>query len=515
MKTPRKAGFPGLSGCFCVALLTRSQPRWAVSKMYWSRGVILNSLVFWATLATAQDHPNQTSHAPPTQTLDRQFQSAVAAYDAGRFTEAAAQLETLLPYAPKTFEVHELLGLVYAGESEDAKAVEQLELAVRLKPDSAAGRTNLAASLFHSGKSEPAEAQFRKALQLEPRNYDANHNLGELYIQSARIAEAVPLLEKAQEIRPSYDNGYDLALAYFQTGKFSQARQLVQNLEQIKNTGELHNLLAQIDEKSGEFLPAVNEYEAAAHMDPSEGNLFDWGSELLLHRTYEPAIDVFQEAVKRYPNSPRLFIGLGMARYSRGTYDEAVKALLTAADLNPADPRCYLFLSKAYDSSPNQAQDVIQRFRRFSELQPGNALALYYYAMSLWKGKRAEDPGSDLREVESLLQKSVALDPKLAEAHVQLGNLYADHHEYAKSIPEYTKALEVNPNLPDAHYRLGQDYVHVGQKDRAQAEFEVYQKQRAQHLAEVDKERAEVQQFVYAAKAAPSTKPATNPGTNR
>jgi tetratricopeptide (TPR) repeat protein len=199
-----------------------------------------------------------------------------------------------------------------------------------------------------------------------------------------------------------------------------------------------------------------------------------------------------------------------MARYSRGTYDEAVKALLTAADLNPADPRCYLFLSKAYDSSPNQAQDVIQRFRRFSELQPGNALALYYYAMSLWKGKRAEDPGSDLREVESLLQKSVALDPKLAEAHVQLGNLYADHHEYAKSIPEYTKALEVNPNLPDAHYRLGQDYVHVGQKDRAQAEFEVYQKQRAQHLAEVDKERAEVQQFVYSAKAVPSTKPPSN-----
>ena len=150
---------------------------------------------------------------------------------------------------------------------------------------------------------------------------------------------------------------------------------------------------------------------------------------------------------------------------------------------------------------------MIQRFRRFSELQPGNALALYYYAMSLWKGKRAEDPGFDLQEVESLLQKSVALDPKLAEAHVQLGNLYADQHEYAKSIPEYTEALELNPNLPDAHYRLGQDYVHVGQKDRAQAEFDVYQQLRAQHMAEVDKERAEVQQFVYSAKAAPSTNP--------
>src|SRR5277367_6228467 len=452
-------------------------------------------------LAAGQASQNQT------QALDRQFQSAVAQYNAGRLAEAAAQLEALLPYAPRTFDVHELLGLVYAGQSQDAKAVEQLEIAVRLKPDSAAARTNLAACLFHSGKSELAEGQFRKALELEPRDYDANHNLGELYIQSRRISDAVPLLEKAQEIRPSYDNGYDLALAYFLTGKLGQARQLVPNLEQIKNTGELHNLLAQIDEKSGEFVPAVNEYEVAAHMDPSEGNLFDWGSELLHHRTYEPAIEVFQQATLRYPNSPRLLIGLGMALYSRGKYDEAVKALLAAADLDPADRRCYLFLSKAYDSSPNQAEEVIQRFRRYAELKPNNALAQYDYAMSLWKGKRLEDSSVDLATVESLLHKSIALDEKLPEAHMQLGNLYADQRKYDKSIPEYVRALELNPNLPDAHYRLGQDYVHTGQKDRAQEEFDVYQKLRAQHLAEVDKERAEVQQFVYSEKESPSSKP--------
>jgi tetratricopeptide (TPR) repeat protein len=281
----------------------------------------------------------------------------------------------------------------------------------------------------------------------------------------------------------------------------------VQSLEQIKNTGELHNLLAQTEEKDGKYVAAVNEYETAAHMDPSEGNLFDWGSELLLHRTYEPAIEVFHQAVQRYPNSPRLLIGLGMALYSRGKYDEAVKALLAAADLDPSDPRCYLFLSKAYDSSPNQAEEVIQRFHRFAELEPNNAMALYYYAMSLWKGKRAEDPSSDVPEVESLLLKAVALDPKLAEPHVKLGNLYADRHEYAKSIPEYQRALELNPNLPDAHYRLGQDYVHTGDKDRAQAEFDVYQRLRANHLAEIDKERAEVQQFVYSAKANSAAKP--------
>jgi tetratricopeptide (TPR) repeat protein len=471
-----------------------------VSKRHRFQLTILCAFLAYAAFSAAQENE--------TQKVDREFKSAVAQYDAGHFTEAAAQLEDLLPRAPKSFEVHELLGQVYASLSQDAKALEYLEEAVRLKPDAGAARTNLAAALLHAGKADLAGEQFRKALALEPRDYDANHNLGEFYIQSGKLANAIPLLDRAQSINPSaYDNGYDLAQADLMTGRLSQARQVAQALVHLKNTGELHNLLGQIQERDGKFVAAANEFQVAAHMDPSDDNLFDWGTELLLHRAYEPAIDVFQQASQRYPNSPRLLIGLGMTLYSRGKYDEAVKALLAAADLDPSDARCYTFLSRAYDSSPNQAEDVIQRFRRYAELQPGNALAQYYYAMSLWKGKRAEDSSVDLATVESLLKMAIALNDKLPEPHVQLGNLYADQHEYAKSIPFYVRAIELNPNLSDAHYRLGQDYVHTGQKDLAPKEFEVYQRLRAEHLAEVDKERAEVQQFVYSEKAASPIKP--------
>ena len=106
-----------------------------------------------------------------------------------------------------------------------------------------------------------------------------------------------------------------------------------------------------------------------------------------------------------------------------------------------------------------------------------------------------------------MLRKTLTLDPKYSEAYVQLGNLYSDRHDYTSAIPQYLHALKLDANLPDAHYRLGQAYVHTGQKDRAQPEFEIYQRQRAEHLAELDKERAEVQQFVYAAKEVPSAKP--------
>jgi tetratricopeptide (TPR) repeat protein len=88
-----------------------------------------------------------------------------------------------------------------------------------------------------------------------------------------------------------------------------------------------------------------------------------------------------------------------------------------------------------------------------------------------------------------------------------LGNLYADQHKYEQSIPQYVRALQLDQNLPDAHYRLGTDYVHTGQKEEAQKEFAIYQKLRAEHLAEVEKERAQMQQFVYSEKAPAASKP--------
>ncbi len=446
--------------------------------------------------------------AQQNRDLDRDFQVAVAQYDSGRYTEAAAKLENLVREAPESFEVRELLGLVYSAQSQDARATQHLQKAVLLKPNSVPARTNLAANLARLGKLDLATEQFKKAVELDPKNFDTNHNLGESYVRSGKISQAAPFLEKAQQINPSsYDNGYDLSLAYIQIGRLADARQLLQDLLKRKNSAELHNLLGELEEKDGKFVPAANEYEIAAHMDPSESNLFDWGSELLLHRTLGPAVEVFQQASERYPASQRLVVGLGMALYARGNYDDAVKSLLKAADLNPADPGCYIFLSKAYDSSPSQADEVIQRFRRFAELQPNNARALYYYAMSLWKGKRAQDPGLDLQQIESLLSKSLALDPKLAEAHLQLGNLFSDQNKYAEAIPEYLRALELDSDLADAHYRLGQAYVRTGAKDRAQEQFQVYQKIREQHLADLDKQRAEIRQFVYSAKDSPSAKP--------
>jgi tetratricopeptide (TPR) repeat protein len=460
----------------------------------------------FSTLAVCISTP--PSGGAQQQDLDRDFQAAVARYEDGKYSEAAAQLEKLLPKAPQSFEVHELLGLVYAAQSLDERARAHLEAAVRIKPRSASAHTNFGNILMRTGKLDLAEQQFKEAVALAPQDYEANHNLGELFARVNKVPKAIPYLEQAQHLNPgSYDNGYDLSFAYLLTGRLSDARKMIHDLTKLKNTAELHNLLAQVEEKDGDFVAAVNEFETAAHMEPSESNIFDWASELLVHRTLEPAIEVFRQGTDRHPGSSRMAIGLGMAYYSLGKYDDAVESLLRAADLDPSDPRGYPFLSRAFDSSPSQANEVIERFRRFTELQPKNGRAFYYYALSLWKSKRAQDSNVDVSQIESILKKSVALEPGLPEAHLQLANLYSDQKKYAESIPEYLRARELDPDLADVHYRLAQAYVRVGEKDHAQEEFNVYQQLREQHLSDLDKQRAEIRQFVYSAKQGSNGKP--------
>ena len=92
--------------------------------------------------------------------------------------------------------------------------------------------------------------------------------------------------------------------ADFLLGRLDPARQIVLDLVKSKDSSELHNLLGQIQERDGKFVDAANQFETAAHMDPSEENLFDWASELLLHMTYEPAIAVYQEGARRFPALP-------------------------------------------------------------------------------------------------------------------------------------------------------------------------------------------------------------------
>src|SRR5579863_4091816 len=365
-------------------------------------------------------------------------------------------------------------------------------------PDVNKGASSRVASASSSGAA--SEESLRKETERDSGNFDANHGLGKLLADEGKAGEALPYLERASQLNPSdYENAYELALAYVGIGQYERGRANVQALlarqEPVQKQAELHHLLADIAEKLGNPLEAVREYQRAADLDPSESNLFNWGAELLAHRAFEPAIEVFSKGNRLFPRSARMLSGLGVALYARGSYDQADQRLCEASDVNPADPNPYLFMGKMQSVEPTQSECVVERLQRFVKLQPENALSNYYYAISL-RRQDESDHDKNAARTESLLENAVHLDPKFGEAYLQLGILYAEQGDSAKAIAAYEKATEANPGLEEAHFRLAQAYSRTGEKTKAQAELQLYQQLSKKTAEQAERQRHEIQQFV-------------------
>ena len=356
----------------------------------------------------------------------------------------------------------------------------------------------------HRPDAGPAEKALREQWVRDPESAEVNRRLGTMLAESGRPGEALPYLEHASRLRPGdVATAYELALARADAGELKQALADTKTLLARRDTAEFHHLLATVEEKQGSPVEAVREYQRAAEMNPSESNFFDWGSELLLHGAVEPALDVFGKANGLFPGSARMLLGLAVAFYGRGNYEQAVSGLCTASDLNPSDPTPYLFLGKLQSVDPTPSRASVEKLERFARLQPDNAQANYFYALSLWNS-RQNNNDQVIALARTLLEKAVRLDPKLGAAFLELGILESEENNLPGALASFQKAVDASPQLTQAHYRLAQAYRQAGDPARAQKELELYQRISRESAEQSVRERHELQQFVYTLRDAPS-----------
>lgn len=345
--------------------------------------------------------------------------------------------------------------------------------------------------------SPEQESALRTALAGAPGSFQANHQLGEYYLRVGREQEAVPLLQAASRLDPAnYQNEYDLVLAYQGVGDFAQARDHAQKLQSQRETADLHRLLGELDEQSGDPLAAVHEDEAAVRLDPSEQNYFEWGSELLLHRAVWQAAEVLRSGVAAHPRSARLLSALGTAQFAGDLYEEAAASVCAASDLTPADTQPYSFMGRIEMAAPRPLACVEPRLERFARQQPDNATASYLYAMALLKRQSQPADPKDLQPAEVLLRKAVVVDPGCADAYVQLGILAATRNDVKSAIDNFQKAIAANPQMSEAYYRLGVVYDRTGKLDQAKQAFERHDEIEKTQAANVERQRLAVKQFL-------------------
>ena len=189
--------------------------------------------------------------------------------------------------------------------------------------------------------------------------------------------------------------------------------------------------------------------------------------------------------------------GLGASWYSNGSYEEAVRNFCEASDLNPDDPNPYLLMGEMLAAETTPSPEMEERLARFVRLQPGNAWANYYYAVSLQKRWSSPDQAVDVDQVKSLLQTAVQLDPKLGVAYLQLGILYSKPEELSAGHLCLAKSNQSQSTIGKGTLPSGAALSSRRRNSESAIRAASVRTDNEKKTEEARRQRHELQQFVY------------------
>jgi tetratricopeptide (TPR) repeat protein len=217
-----------------------------------------------------------------------------------------------------------------------------------------------------------------------------------------------------------------------------------------------------------------------------ESNYTELGNLLLRTQNFPQAAAVLEAARRRFPASAQAALSLGVAYYGQRKFSEAVGTFLETGKLAPGIEQPIAFLARLQEHWGERRDDVVGLFREYVTRNPSSALAQFAF------GKAAADTAA--------LRRAIELNPRLADAHFELGILLETQRELAQAIGSFRKAAQLDPRRPDPHYRLARLYARTGDRAKADQERVLHEKLSAEEKAEVDRRQASTRHLSFGEK---------------
>lgn len=451
----------------------------------------LAGLALLAVQATAA----QSSTANGITSADnRAFQQAMQSMNDGNAAAAEPVLRRLQSRHPQNYEINESLGLLYASAGNLAAAAPLLSSAAREKPDSDVAHANLGTAYLKLGRTADAARELAVAARLNPSNAATQEALGQAWMLLKDPAKAAAAFEAAlPNDAGNPDLLYNAALALYNCGRAADAAPLLARMPNVDASAEAQSLYGDIDEQLAHYEDAAKHYANAVRLDPSEANLYLLGIEFLRHWTFDPAAKEFAAGVRVFPNSRRMRLGLGVALYGAGNYDQAIPVF---ADLLAEDSGNSLYaelLGRTCTVLTEGEQPKCAALIDYAEKHPKDAMLASYAATSIL---HQPADAAQLALARRLLENAMRADPSLPEAHYGMGLLLQTESQWPQSIPELRTAIRLRPGYASAHYRLALALSHTGHHEEANAEIALEQKYNQQEQASVDARLKQVTTFL-------------------
>lgn len=206
-----------------------------------------HSLHLWSSLAlvtltlglSCGAQLEQRSTPPPDrEEAYRANNLGVALLEQYKYKPAAEAFQRALKIDPKLAIARVNLSIALLYDRDWAGAAREAKAAAELIPNVAQPHYILALVARAQNRPEEALAAFHRVLQRDPRDTATNVNIGQIYLQQGKYAEAISYLRTAYEAEPYHATAaYNLALALLRTGQREEGHRLMQQFEQIRAGG--------------------------------------------------------------------------------------------------------------------------------------------------------------------------------------------------------------------------------------------------------------------------------------
>jgi superkiller protein 3 len=187
---------------------------------------------------------------------------ALALVELGRLEEAAAHFRTSIEIEPKA-EIYSDLGFIMArlGHPDEARA--DYRKALELDPNCASAHFNLAVTFVQAGAYGEAESHYRQALPGRP-TAETHNGLGYVLARQGRTDEAIAEFRKAVDTDPKYTPAFNnLAEALAKQGKLEEAEHYYELSLAQKPSAAVYNALGAVQSRLGKTDEAAEQFARA------------------------------------------------------------------------------------------------------------------------------------------------------------------------------------------------------------------------------------------------------------
>jgi tetratricopeptide (TPR) repeat protein len=310
----------------------------------------------------------------------------------------------------------------------------------------------------------------RKIIALDPKNMNAQGNLGVLLYFQGDFAGAIPEMRAALEMQPNLARIRALlGIAEKRTGDMTNAQndleQALPGLDDPKIMKQAGLELLEIDVAASQFSKAMAVAAKLEEVNPQDPQILFAAYEIAAQMKDQTLLSMVLVA----SDSAEINMMIGGELGRQGQHDKAIAKYREAIRLNPHLPGVHFELAEQLRAAADPKLNAL------AEGEYRAAVKENQFDEKSWNGLgEVIAARGDFKAAQEAYNKALALQPEDSTAKTNLAIALISMNQTSEAIPVLESALKSDPTNVTAHYRLSSLYRRAGRAADAKREMDQY-----------------------------------------